>query len=300
MKKAKRNSAKTIELLFYCGMLAIPVIQFCVFYIGVNFRTFLLSFQDYSLSQNAYEVVWFDNYLKVIKDVFSEYMFKQAFKNSFKYYLAGLFTSLPLGLLFSYYIFKKRFLSGFMKVMFFMPSIVGSMVLVILYSMVVNNIIPAVFDTIPLLSILSTKIWGTVFVFNLWCGFGTSVLMYVGAMGNISEGTIEAAQIDGVNSLQEFVYIILPQIFSTISVFLVTGIAGIFTAQHSIFSFFGKGADFEHYNVGYFMYVEIQNAGEDYGYVAAFGILLTLIVVPITILLRKFFNKIDPLSDGGM
>ena len=300
MKKATKNSAKTIELLFYCGMLALPVIQFLVFYVGVNIRTITLSFQDYSLSQNAYTFVWFENYANVIKDVFSKYVFKRAFFNSFKYYFVTLITSIPLGLLFSYYIFKKRFLSGMMKVMFFMPSIIGNMVLVILYQMVVNNVIPSVFDTVPLLSLLSTKIWGTVFVFNLWIGFGTSVLMYVGAMGNISEGALEAAKIDGVNSFQEFIYIILPQIFSTISVFLVTGIAGIFTNQHNIFSFFGKGAEFEHYTVGYYMYVEIQNAGENYGYVASFGILLTLVVVPVTLLLRKFFNKIDPMTDGGM
>ena len=300
MKKATKNSAKTIELLFYCGMLALPVIQFLVFYVGVNIRTITLSFQNYSLSQNEYSFIWFENYANVIKDVFSKYVFKRAFFNSFKYYFATLITSIPLGLLFSYYIYKKRFLSGMMKVMFFMPSIIGNMVLVILYQMVVNNVIPYVFDTFPLLSLLSTKIWGTVFVFNLWIGFGTSVLMYVGAMGIISEGALEAAKIDGVNSFQEFIYIILPQIFSTISVFLVTGIAGIFTNQHNIFSFFGKGAEFEHYTVGYYMYVEIQNAGENYGYVASFGILLTLVVVPVTLLLRKFFNKIDPMADGGM
>ena len=300
MKKATKNSAKTIQLLFYCGMLALPVIQFCVFYVGVNFRTITLSFQNYSLSKNAYEFIWFDNYIKMIKDVFSEYKFRMAFLNSFKYYLANLVTSIPLGLLFSYYIFKKRFLSGFMKIMFFMPSIIGSMVLVILYQMVVNNIIPSVFGVQPLLTVISDKVWETLFVFNLWCGFGTSVLMYVGAMGNISEGTIEAAKIDGVNSFQEFIYIILPQMFSTISVFLVTGIAGIFTNQAGVFSFFGKAAEYEFYTVGYYMYVEIQQAGENYGAVASFGIMLTLIVVPATILLRRFFNKIDPMGEGAM
>lgn len=261
----------------------------------------MLAFQKYSVVKNAYDFVKFDNFKKVLRDMFSLYVYKSAFGNSLKYYLGSLLVSLPCGLLFSYYIFKKRLFSGLMKVVLFLPSVMPVMVLVVVYQMVVNCVIPDWFGIVPLLSETSTKVWGTVFVFNIWVGFGTSVLLYVGAMSNVAEGTLEAAQIDGVNSLQEFFFIVFPQIFSTVSVFLVTGIAGLFVNQYNIYSFFAKGAEHSHYTVGYYMYLGIQDAGDDYGYWAALGVLMTIVVVPLTVSLRRLFNRIDPMTDkGGM
>ena len=46
IKEKKPLIGRQKDLIFYCLMMIWPVAQFCVFYIGVNFNSILLSFQD--------------------------------------------------------------------------------------------------------------------------------------------------------------------------------------------------------------------------------------------------------------
>lgn len=48
------TKARKRELLFYIAFMAIPVIQFCIFYIGVNFNSILLAFQRYDVNTGKY------------------------------------------------------------------------------------------------------------------------------------------------------------------------------------------------------------------------------------------------------
>ena len=60
VKKRKLLKGKHKDLIFYSLMMLFPIAQFCVFYIGVNFNSFLLSFQNIDLLTG--EIDWtFDN-----------------------------------------------------------------------------------------------------------------------------------------------------------------------------------------------------------------------------------------------
>lgn len=43
------------DLLFYILLLAFPLAQFCIFYIGVNFNSFLLAFQTYNTQTSTFQ-----------------------------------------------------------------------------------------------------------------------------------------------------------------------------------------------------------------------------------------------------
>ena len=294
------------SLPFYSIMIAWPVLQFCVFYIGVNFNSILLAFKDYA---NDTDYTWSFNNFKVwlnfSDSTYGAYIPK-AMVVSLKAYAISLMVGLPLGLFFSYYIFKKLPMSGFFRVVLFIPTIVSSIVLVSMYKMFVNNV---VFDLAqrwglvslnadPFLDSLDTR-FATMMVYNVFVSFGTSVLMYSNKMSTISPEIIESAQLDGAGALKEFFHIVFPMIFSTVSVFLITGIAGIFTNQINNFAFFpGKpNAEDDTRTIGYLLYHRTRHAGQDdwlYPPIAALGILLTLIVLPLTFLARYCFERFGP------
>ena len=72
-KKRKRMTAsKWREIAFYVLILAFPVIQFSVFYIGVNFNSFLLAFKKIDVLENT-TVFTFDN----IKNAFKLLLFDE-------------------------------------------------------------------------------------------------------------------------------------------------------------------------------------------------------------------------------
>ena len=143
--------------------------------------------------------------------------------------------------------------------------------------------------------------FGTVMFYNIWVGFGTSVLMYSNKMSTIDVSISEAASIDGAKGLTEFWYITLPLVFSTVSVFIITGISGLFTNQINLFSFYGLSAPDAVQTFGYWLFREAKVATNGglggYSELAAIGLLLTCVSVPITLGVKWAAEKFGPSED---
>ena len=299
--KIKTSKATKADSLFYASIVALPLLQFFIFYIIVNFNSFFLSFENINAETGKITFVGFDNYAQLFKDIrmLPEFLF--SIKNSLIYFVIHTCIMIPVGLLFSYYIFKGHFLGKFFHVVLFLPSIICAMVTVIMYRYFVENFIPAVLNGLfgtNIINLFSNNKLVSVYIYNFFMGFGGSTLMYLGAMNSIPEDVFEAATLDGCSPMREFVSIILPQIFSTISVFLVVGVAAIFTNQMNLFTFFDKNLDPVNYSMGYYLYRNVLYGGETkYPYLAALGLCITVIIAPITIILRKLFAKVDPMGD---
>jgi ABC-type sugar transport system permease subunit len=142
--------------------------------------------------------------------------FTMAAQRSFQVYAIGLFIGTPLGLLFSYYIYKKLPFSGLFRVLLFMPSIISGIVMVAMFKFFVQDAVPIIseelFGTKMKIGWLSgrspadTK-FATIMFFNTWAGFGGGVLMYSNAMSGTSQEVVESAHLDGAVGIREFIYI---------------------------------------------------------------------------------------------
>lgn len=298
-KKAKKMNFKRNGLIFYILTFAIPVIQFCIFYIGVNFNSILLAFKDYDAVTGKYSFAYFDNFKRFFDNIMLGAELTWAIKNSLKLWFTSLVVGVTFALLFSYYICKKKFMYNTLRVLLFLPSMLSSIVMSIIF----NYILGRGFTSMgmpDLLNNLDTQ-FNTIVFYNIWIGFGSSILLYSGAMGQVSTEMMEAAEVDGASSLRVFISIILPSIFPTISTFLITGIAGIFTNQAGLYNFFGAGASTSSYTLGYYLFVEVvgntSGGMVTYPYAAAAGLILTLVAAPITLLVKWLLEKFGPSED---
>ena len=307
-KKKRINQNELKKITFCILVLAVPILQVIIMYFCVNVNSILLAFKRYSQdSTGKLSFVWcgFDNFKTFLDIVFSSGgALKKGFYNSL--ILAGVtfFVGVSFALLFSYYIYKKRFGYRTFNVLLFVPSIVSSIVMVILFSYFVDRAIPAVFmklfntRVVGLLSSPnSSDIFRTLIIFCLWTGFGTNVLMYSSAMSRIPPEIVEAAQIDGCGSVSEFFKITLPLIYPTISTFLVVNIAGVFSNSAGLFSFFGEKANPELWTIGYWFFIQTLAGRSSFTALpvpAAGGLVFTLFVAPITLIIRYVLNKFDP------
>ena len=165
--------------------MAIPVLQFVVFYIIVNFNSFLMAFQNIR-SVRVGDFSWtFEHFTKWFSLSGDRTELLNALKISIKSYLITLCVSVPLGLFFSYYIFKKMPGAMIFRFMLFLPSIIMSIVLVTIYQNFTDYVVQAMrvkwfhVDelTDPLLTSDKTR-YATIMIYNLFVGFGTTVLMY--------------------------------------------------------------------------------------------------------------------------
>ena len=292
------DSKKKSRLIFYICGVAWPVIQFIVFYVFVNFNSILLSFRNFDI-QSGYSFAGIDNFKRVFSEIATQPFLKTAFKNTFLIFGISV-VSMFATLIMSYYLYKKHLFSGIFKVMLFLPSIIPGIALVICYKYFVEVGVPKIWEEVfnisiqGLLSNPDTKLI-TILFFNVWFGVGSTFLLYSGAMSGISDSIIEAATLDGVTAMQEFRYIVFPMIFPTFATFFITSFATLFANQMSVFSFSGAQAEYSVYTIGYYLYKSVQTATMDqYPYLSAFGLVLTVIIIPICLLTKKALDKFGP------
>ena len=297
--------AKQQDLIFNICVMAIPILQFIVFYVGVNFNSFLLSFQEIDAVTGG--ISWS---IKSIEKAYnwivqSPAMWKIATNSLLVYAINGLIAT-PLGLLFSFYIAKRFPLSKFFRVVLFLPSIISGVVFVSMFDRFVNMALPDFLtyvlkiETVGLLSSTDmNSVFGTLIFFSVWISFGGSVLIYSNAMSGISNDIVEAAHLDGATGIKEFWYIDFPLIFPTFSTFYITGVVTLFTNQVNLFTFYGAGAPGAIQTFGYWMFARVQSAKTevDYPVVSAMGLLQTIVAVPLTFFVKWLLEKLGPTTE---
>lgn len=300
MQKTKNHfQQKRMKDLIFCALvLAVPVAQFIIFYVVVNFNSIIMAFQKYE--NGAFVFNGLSNF-KTMWEEIAHGATLDALKNSVIVYLCSSLLGLTLSLVFSFYIYKKMPLSKTFRVFLYLPSILSSMVTVTVFKQLVEIGVKNVFSLQDgLLSNPDTKM-GTLIFFQLLMGFGTQILMYSGAMNGIDDSAVEAARLDGVNTFQEFFYITLPLIYPTIVTFLVVGMAGMFTNQLNLYAFYGNGGNLgrEYWTIGFMLFQRVNTSKTmaEYPLLSTYGISLTLIAAPMTLLFRKMLEKFGPSLD---
>ena len=297
--KRIKKQARRKKLAFYLSIVTLPILQYCIFYIGVNINSILMAFQSYDAMTGKFYFDGMVNFERIAREFGKNGQLMTAFLNSVKYYGITILVMI-MSTFFAFYVAKKRPFSGAFRVVAFMPHIISNITMVLLFKYFTENAYPAIVEAMT-----GKEVWGlladpntvqvTVIVFCILCGFGTQMMMFSNAMSAIDVSVSEAALLDGVTPFKEFLYIDLPIIFPTITTFIIVGIAGIFTNQMSLFSFFGVSADPSVWTLGYYLYKGIKGAAmTEYPYLAALGVLFTLVVVPITFTVRRILNKVDP------
>ena len=295
--KKKRRDWK--DLIFYICMLAIPVANIAIFYFGVNFNSILLSFQEYDYNSDQYVLLGFDNF-KWVFAMLKDSTFLQALKNSIFAYLFGYGISETLCIVVSYFMYKKFRGGRVFRILLFLPSIVSAIVMTIMFKYFVERFIPEFGKLITgemISGLLSNQdtVFPTLIFYGIWTGLGGEILIYTGTMNSINESLSEYAKLDGLNDLQELVYIVIPSIWPTFVTFFVANFSGILSSQLSLYNFYGANASSRLWTVGYYMYKETLTAGKiQYPTLSAMGFVFTLIMAPATLLIRWLLLKYGP------
>ena len=207
------------------------------------------------------------------------------------------FVSVPLRLIFALLVAlllkKTTALTGFYRVAYYLPSIIGGSVAVaVLWKRMfavdgtVNKLLGL---EIPWLGDTDTAIW-TLIILAIW-QFGSSMLIFLSALKQIPDTLYEAAEIDGSGKLRTFFKITLPLLTPTIFFNLVMQLINGFLAFTQCFIITqGKPMDSTLFYVVY-MYeqsFEFHNAG--YGTAMAWVMLVLIgLMTGVLFLTKKFW-----------
>lgn len=315
---AKRfNQRKMRRNLFFAALVTLPVLQFCICYIYVNLNSFMLAFQSYTMGLDGWEITpTFDNFATAFT-ILTDSAGLARFGNSLQLFFWTTCVGLTLALLFSYYIYKKYPMSELFRVILFLPKIMSGVIFCLLYKYITNGVLNEVltnwFGAEKIMGgLLGNQDWAlpAVLFFSVWIGFGVNVLMFSGSMSGIDESIVESAQLDGANTVQEFIFITVPMIWPTFVSFLTINFAGIFTDQMHLYTFYGNDISVENLETfGYYLYVnstqsDFKDVTLNSGAIvpslptlAAVGLCMTAVMLPATVTLRKCLRKFGPRVD---
>ncbi|NLG81010.1 MAG: sugar ABC transporter permease [Bacilli bacterium] len=287
------------ELIFFICLVAYPVLQFLVFYVFVNINSILLSFKKFDTETATYFYVGLENFKNFLRDITQDYGMITAVKNSVKLYLATVLIALPLNLVFSFFLYKKVPGANSFRTVLFLPQIISSLVISLMFRYFVENALASIIGV----NLLQNKSSGfnTIIFFCIWASFGTQILMYTNAMSKISKELVEVGQLEGMSLFQEFWHVTLPSIYPTIVVFLVAGVASLFTHQAGLYNFYGPSARQDLQTLGYIFFVKIVRNNDaafaQYPYASAAGLLFTVVAATITLTVKHLLEKYGPRED---
>lgn len=303
-KKFKLNRT-TRKYIFIAELIIIPVINFIIFWVYVNFDTILLTFKRFDVPTASYVWRGFDGYISVFKSMIlggdpGEF---NAFVNSFRAILINVII-LPVTFVISYSFYKKIRFRKFFQVVFFLPNIISLVVL----CMMVRHMFSSDFGPIALviekitghptdwLGYNSDKMWGIITVFCIWAGLGGNTVILCGAMRRIPEDIIEAARLDGIGFLREAWSIVLPLVMPTVGVFMIGVVTSplSFTLQPMLIAV-NPGIDNKFMTIGWYIFTSVDTGGSGNMIQAAtIGMMFSMLLLPVIIAVRILVKKFTP------
>lgn len=273
----------------------------------MNINNILLAFRQLHNDGSSHWVG-----LKWFKEIFSYGTGSQAeelwiaFKNNIKMFFLTWFIGMPLQILFGYYLFKKRFGHGLVRIVYMLPSMVSGIVMSLLFLSFTEEAIPQLMQKlfhkqVPNLIRSNDTAFGVQVFYTLWLGFTTSIIIYSNAMFALDGSIFESGQIDGTTTWTELIYLVIPMITPTLSTYIITGFSGIFTISGSLFIFYDYSAPKSAMLMGYWLFKQgMVGDLSSSSLSAAVSLLLTLITLPLTMIVRWIMDRIDPMRDEKM
>lgn len=291
--KKKHNWKRTS---FIISMLTLPILQFLIFFVYVNIDTVVMSFQERRLAGISWGL---GNYRRFFNELgLGEIGY--AVKNSLLIGLNDLFLLL-ISVIFSYFFFKKIRAAGFFRIIFFLPSVISIVIFVMVYKYmfdpnigIVNHILKWFGNENPPEWLANTSNYQLPLVMGycLWVGTGYNILIMGGAMANLPEEVMEYSRLEGVGYFQELFKVVIPMIWPTISVGILTSVTTMFTLFIQVELITENGGTFHQSTTIGFMINSIVKGGTDFEWAATLGICFTVVAIPIIIGVRKAMEKI--------
>ncbi len=114
---------------------------------------------------------------------------------------------------------------NFFRTVFFMPNLIGGIVLGYIWQLIINGVLERMGVTIT----FDPKygFWGLVVLMN-WQMIGYMMIIYIAGIGNIPSDLIDAAKVDGATGFEILRHVIIPMVMPSITICLFLTVTNSF------------------------------------------------------------------------
>ena len=287
----KLNSAQAATNRFGIGMLTPTLVVLLVMTAYPLIFTFVYSFTDYNYlkgTENA-SFVLFDNYVALFKNGY----FQQAVWNTIKFTILAVVLEMALGLLIAVFVNSLKRGQKIMRTLLLLPYLLPAVTVALSWRMmlsanygIINQFLEGL--GLPVFNwFMDTKTaFGTILLIDVWQNVPFVFLLLYASLQSVSESQYEAARIDGAGTLQQFWYITLPNIKSSLALCALLRTIDTFRLFEKVNVLTGGGPAGTTTTITQFLYTYgIKSL--DFGFGSAGAIVMTLLVL----ILSSFYIK---------
>ena len=267
-----------VLVLFFCFN-TLPLIK--GFYYG------LTNFKGYG----SYDFVGLRNF----KDLFSDVRVGKSYLFTFKYAIVMTVLvnviSLILALGLNREIRGKNALRG----IYFVPNILGGLVVGYIFSFIFTYILPAVGETTGIgflqnSMLANTKTaWIAIVIVGAWQGIAMNTIIYISGLQTVPEEVYEACMLDGARGWKKFSKITFPLIMPFFTINLVLCMKNALMVFDQIMSLTKGGPSQSTESISYLVYNKGMSGGQ-FGFQSANAFVFFVVIVVISFLQMKFLG----------
>ena len=211
---------KTLKKYFPVFLLP-TVIAFCIAFIIPFVTGLYLSFCDFTTVSNA-KFVGFANYIKAFS---SSQRFGQAFGFTTLFTIISIITVNIIAFTLAYLLTRKIKGTNFFRTVFFMPNLIGGIVLGYTWQSMINAVLAKYGTT--LVADAKYGFVGLIILMN-WQMIGYMMIIYIAGLQNVPTELIEASKIDGATKWQTLRHVTIPMVMPSITICLFLTLSNSF------------------------------------------------------------------------
>lgn len=227
-----QKSLKKYFPVFILPVLAAFAVSFVIpFVTGVY-----LSFTHFRTVDSS-EWVGIENYISIITE---DETFLSSLALTLRFTIVSIITINVLAFTLALLLTRKLKGTNFFRTVFFMPNLIGGIVLGHIWSIIINGVLG--FMGVDITYDPSYGFWGLVLVMN-WQMIGYMMIIYIAGLQNIPDHINEAAAIDGASPARKLFGITIPMVMPSVTICTFLTLTNSFKLFDQNLALNGKAAD---------------------------------------------------------
>lgn len=288
-KKATLSNEKFVKKITPWLFLLPSLIILTVFLVTPIVEAIRWSVLDYKLIADTSEFVGLANF----REIFSDPLFWEAFKNTFSFVIIVLPLNVLLPMILAVLVNQKLKGIGLFRVLYYVPFVTPLVVAALMWKMLYSQdgIIVTILTSIGLLdspiNFLTNQNTALIAValITVWKGLGYYMVMYLANLQSIPTQLYESSSMDGANSFQNFYHITVPMLTPTITLVSVLTLVNGLKVFEEISLTTGGGPAGATTTLVMYIYKKFNNL--DVSIASAAGIVLLVIAIIAALLQIK-------------
>ena len=282
-----KNERKRTFLLITIPILAlfvcfntIPLIR-GVIYSFTNFKGF-----------GSYDWVGFRNYI----DLFSDGRVGKSYLFTFKLAIVSTIVVNVVSLILALGLNSKIRAKSFFRGAYFLPNILGALVVGYIFNYFFTYILPALADMVGIETLSSSILsnpsaaWIGIMIVCAWQAVAMNTIIYISGLQTVPEDVYEAGGLDGATGWKQFKHLTFPLIIPFFSINMVLCVKNFLMVFDQIMALTKGGPAQSTVSISYLIYNNGMSGGQ-FGFQSANAVVFFIVIVMVSVAQMKFSAK---------